>query len=692
MLIELFLVSGGIMYAGASAYKKLGGNTYFSSNLKKMAKSKLKSEKTFSTDLRQQQIIALSSSNTENAEISELDSELDQENKETNYYLSVSSIGLGLATTGALVSPPLSLLSVPVSLYASLPIFQLTYQSIFKERQLKVTVLDSIAIIGGLITGYYFVTALAGFVYYMAAKLLSKTRDNTRKMLINVFAEQPRFVWLVKNETEVKIPLSDLCVDEIIVVSAGEIIPVDGIITQGLAMIDQHALTGEAQPDEKAVGDKVLAATTVLTGRIYIQVEKTGTETIAAQVGEILNHTTEFELSLQTRGEKMADKSVLPTLAAGGLALLTLDAYRSVAVLCTNFSEVIRVTNPISMLNFLKLASQNAILIKDGRSLELLNQIDTVVFDKTGTLTQEQPHLGKIYTCNGTEENDLLTYAAAAEYKQSHPIAKAILTAANDRRLNLPKIDDSQYEIGYGIKVKIANQLIRVGSIRFMEMEGILIPAEISTLQQSSHEQGYSTVYVAIAQQLGGMLELHPTIRPEAKQIIHQLQQRNLSIYIISGDHQHPTKRLAEELGIDHYFADTLPQDKARLIEQLQKEGKSVCFVGDGINDSIALKKAKVSISLRGASTAATDTAQIILMDQTLAKLTHLFELAKNFGTNQKMGLATTFVPSILCVGGIFFLHFGIPTAIILFNVSFVTGVGNALLPLLTHQKKPLFQ
>jgi len=677
------LLTGGVAYMSIKAYKKFIGKE---STEKKVTHSKVKSKKTkpLPTDLRQQQMADISSSTTDNGEISEFD----QETKEINYYLSISSIGLGLATAGALFSPFLSLLSVPVSIYLSLPIFQAAYKGISEERKLKVALLDSIAVISGLVTGYYFVTAFSEFIYYTAAKLLSKTRNSTRKTLINVFAEQPRFVWLLKNGTELEIPLSDLYVGDIIVVNAGEIIPIDGMITKGMATIDQHALTGEAQPDEKGVGDKVLAATIVLTGRIYIQVEKTGPETIAAQIGEILNHTSEFELSLQTRGEQLAEKTVLPTLATSTLALLTLGPYRSVAVLYANFSEVIRVTTPIGMLNFLNLASKDGILIKDGRSLELLNQVDTVVFDKTGTLTQEQPHMGNIYTCNGVKENDLLTYAAAAEYKQSHPIARAILTAANDRTLNLPEIDESQYEIGYGIKVKLTEQLIRVGSIRFMEMEGIAIPAEITALQRSSHEQGYSTVYVAIDQQLGGMLELHPTIRPEAKQIIRQLRRRHLSIYIISGDQEHPTKQLAEKLGIDHYFANTLPQDKAQLIEQLQKEGKSICFVGDGINDSIALKKAKVSISLRGASTAATDTALVILMDKTLTKLDHLFKLAQHFDTNQKNGLATTFVPGVLCVGGIFFLHFGIFNAMMFNNISIIAGIGNALLPLLNHQKK----
>jgi Cu2+-exporting ATPase len=490
------------MYAGLKVYKKFME--------KKRINSSVNTEKLLPNVKSKKSLVDISPSSTSQNEINEFD-------QETSYYLPISIAGLGFATVGAFGFPLLGFLSVPVSIYICLPIFQAAYQGITKERKLKVTVLDSIAVIAGLVTGYYFVTAFAGFVYYFAAKLLSKTRNNTKKTLVNVFSKQSRFVWLLKNDTEVETPFSDLNIGDIIVVNAGEIIPIDGLIIEGMAAIDQQALTGEAQPDEKTIGDKVLAATIILTGRIYIQVEKTGSETIAFQIGDILNNTSEFELSLQTRGEEIAEKTVIPTLATSTLALLTLGTYSSVAVLSTNFAEVIRVTTPIGMLNFLNLASKNDILIKDGRSLELLNQVDTVVFDKTGTLTLEQPHLGNIYTSNGIKENDLLTYAAAAEYRQSHPIAKAIIQAANERHLKLPEIDNSQYEIGYGIKVKLVKQLIRVGSIRFMEIEGITIPIEIMQQQQSSHEQGYSTIFIAIDQQLGGMLELHPTIRPEAK-------------------------------------------------------------------------------------------------------------------------------------------------------------------------------
>ena len=223
-------------------------------------------------------------------------------------------------------------------------------------------------------------------------------------------------------------------------------------------------------------------------------------------------------------------------------------------------------------------------------------------------------------------ENELLTFAAAAEllcplgYKQTHPIALAIRQEASNRELNLPSVHESEVEVGYGLKVRVdfranGEKLIRIGSGRFMEMEGIGLPAGYEKMEEESHAQGHSLVYVAINDQLGGAIELVPTIRPEAKAIITSLRQRNISIVIISGDHEKPTQKLAEELGIDNYFAETLPENKASLIANLQEEGRKVCFVGDGINDGVALKKANVSISLRGASTVATDTAGIILMD-----------------------------------------------------------------------------
>ncbi len=299
--------------------------------------------------------------------------------------------------------------------------------------------------------------------------------------------------------------------------------------------------------------------------------------------------------------------------------------------------------------------------------MELLSQVDTIIFDKTGTLTEEQPHIGAIHCCSSYSENDILTYAAAAECKQNHPLAQAILQEAEKRQLTLPSIDDSEYKIGYGLIVVVAGHTIHVGSERFMVTVGMSIPISLKQQQQLCHEEGYTLVMVAIDNQVSGAIELLPTVRPEAKAIISRLKQRKniKATYIISGDHEIPTRTLARDIGVDHYFAETLPENKATIIKQLQKKGHFICYIGDGINDSIALKQSQVSISLRGASTIATDTAQIVLMDGGLKHLNALFDLANDFNANMNTTFTVMLIPAVISVGGVFLLGFGIPQTIV---------------------------
>ena len=358
------------------------------------------------------------------------------------------------------------------------------------------------------------------------------------------------------------------------------------------------------------------------------------------------------------------------------------------AVLFSGIGYTMQILGPLSVLNFLQVTSRHGILIKDGRALEQIRTVETVVFDKTGTLTLERPHVGQLYPLNGVDAIGLLTYAAAAEQPQSHPIARAICQAAEAEGIALPTIADGAYQIGYGIQVTLQGKIIRVGSHRFMEMEGIALSPEIEAIAENGHSQGYSMVYVAIDEMLGGVIELHPTIRPEAKRVVHALQKHGLELYIISGDHEIPTRSLATKLGIEHYFAETLPEDKGSLIARLQKEGRSVCFVGDGINDSVALKQAEVSVSLRGASAIATDTAQIILMDETLNQLPHLFGLSREFEANMKVNLMTSVVPGVIIIGGAFLGIVGYPGAIIWFNLGMGAGLINSLLPLFRRRNK----
>ncbi len=601
--------------------------------------------------------------------------------------LQVALANVGIAGV-SLLYPPLIILTLPGLIYNYIPALKLAITATVKERRVSSYVLDATLMTGLLFGGYLYIATVGSLFWVVGQILLVKNKNLSQQQIADLFTDHPRSVWIVVDGVEIEIPFEKLQKGDVIIISAGQTIPVDGKITAGFASIDQHKLTGEAQPAEKGVGETVLASTVVLAGKIWIETEKTGEETVARQIGVILTQTTDFKNSFQLRGEDIADKMVMPTLGVSLLAFPFLGMTGTLALLTNKVGSKMRFLAPASTLTFLNIASQQGILIKDGRSLDRLGQVDTFIFDKTGTLTLEQHTVGHIYACQGFSQQTVLQYAATAEDGQTHPIARAILAEANAWGIQWSKILDARYEVGYGIQVEVAEQIIQVGSYQFMMMEQILVPPEMTFIQENCQQQGTSLIFVACNNQLAGAIEIQTTPRPEARAIIDDLHQRNMSIYIISGDQEAPTKKLADVLGVDHYFANTLPEKKADMVEQLQQEGRTVCFVGDGINDSIALKKADISISLSGATTIAMDTAQIVLMDGTLRHLSDLLDMVHDFESNMKNNLLISTVPSALWIAGSLVFPLGVFTGVAVSSSVKFIGIGNATWPLLGYQQK----
>lgn len=606
-----------------------------------------------------------------------------EEGQQEQLYLGVSLLSLGLTLTGRLLYPPLVLLSLPGLLYTTYPFIKAGYDDLWIKRKATASTLDLILLPGVLLLGDFVVLSFTTSVLALAHLIVHNMEDRSLQSVVNVFGKQPMTVWVLADGNEVEIPFNQLQRGDLLVVGAGQMIPADGQIVQGIASIDQRLLTGEAQPAEKGVGEPVLAATLVLAGRILVQVERTGEATLAAKIGNMLAHTAAYKQTFEIRSTTLGDRWVSPTLCLAALTAPIRGLMGGLALLLTSPGYDLRILGPLSMLNFLRIAAQSGVLVKNAQALERLSTIDTLVFDKTGTLTLEQPQVHQIHAYNSWPEATVLRYAAAAEQRQTHPIARAILAEAQARGLNLPALDEARYEVGYGIKVTLEEQLVRIGSTRFLTNEGIPLPPPIADLHTTVHARGHSLVLVSIGEQLAGAIELQPMIRPEARQIVTQLKEHQRTLYIISGDQEQPTRTLAESLGIDHYFANVLPEQKANLVKQLQAEGKKVCFVGDGINDAIALQQADVSISLRGAATVATDTAQIVLMSASLQELVQLFALGDHYTVNMQRNYVICFIPSIVTLGGVFLLHFGVASALAVYSMGLLAGLANSMTPLL---------
>lgn len=649
---------------------------------------------------------------TRGQQLRDLGIQMSAAEKDMNRRLILAAGNIGIALMTKHLFPPLAVVNIAFIAWVNLPIYQRGYRALMVERRLTYPVILFSAQLAIVLGGHFVPASVTTFMVRVTEKIINRTEDHFRRNLVDALGQQPRTVWRWVNGGEVETPLAAIRQADVLLIGAGEMIAVDGVILAGAAMIDQQRLTGEAQPAEKSVGDVVWASTVVLSGKIQVQVQKTGTETSAAQIAVILQRVAGTRLTFTSRVQTFADNMAFPMLALGGAALLTLGTEGAAAIISVGVGSIVRFGGPLAMLSYLNIASRHGLLIKDARSFELLNRVDTIIFDKTGTLTLEQPHVIRIHLCQAVDkaaisEELLLAYAAAAESKQAHPIAKAIVTAAQARGLSLPTVEDTHLEIGYGIKVRLphaahptlaidagllvvtppsaAEQIIHVGSLRFMTMEGIAIPVELAAVQEASHAQGHSLVLVAVNGAVAGAFELKPTLRPEAQQAITALRQRGLALYIISGDHAAPTQQLAQALGIEHYFAGVLPQDKASLVEQLKAEGRNVCFVGDGINDALALGKATVSISLRGAATLATDTAQVILMRQDLRQIEFLLKLAHEFDQSLEWLFRVTLTPVAVVAASTFFLHTGIYTSLLIWQLGIAGGIGMGFLPLLKH-------
>ncbi len=705
MLSQIFLFSSGV-FLGTKSTRYLQNRQLVSDTLNKSQASKLKRkvkpsslyQKTKTSLLAAKEVITISISGgelraqhikqmTTVGKNHHLNAPAASSEKKLNKSIK-GSIGLmGLSLIGTWFYAPLLPIAGVATLYIFTPVFKKLFQNL-KKGHITTELIEVVSVISLLASGFFFLAIFITFTSLLCQKLLTQTEQHSHKQLINSFSQKQQSVWLVKESSEVEVPLEAVKKHDIVVVNAGEIIPVDGMIIKGLASIDQHSLTGESKSIEKEIGEKVFASTLVLGGRILIKVENTGADTNAAKIGLILEKTQEYKESLRLRGKQIADDFIAPTLVVSGLTLPLLGPGAAMAIIWTAFGYNMKLYGPISVLNFLHIMAANGILIKDGRSLEMLQKVDTLVFDKTGTLTMEQPLLSRLHPLESFDEATLLTYAAAAEYRQTHPIAKAILTAAKRRKLDLPSIKETAYKIGYGIEVKIDTKLVQVGSARYMEQQDIPFSDQMQSLKAKSDARGHSLVYVAVDGTLAGMLELQPCIRPEAKEIINYVKAQGISVSIISGDHEQPTRQLANELGIEHYFSETLPDKKAELIAKLREDGKFVAYVGDGINDAIALKQANVSISLRGASSAATDTAQIILMDGDLTKLKSLFEISNFFEANMRTNYLTSIIPGAIILMGVFIFNMGLVGSMLIYFSSKMVGLTNAMLPLVKHKNK----
>lgn len=450
--------------------------------------------------------------------------------------------------------------------------------------------------------------------------------DLARSMSLNV-----NKVWLKRNEQEILVKSSDIEPGDHVVIRMGNVIPFDGEVVTGEGMVNQASLTGESLPVRRSVGQSVFAGTVLEEGEIEVLVKAVSGSTRFEKIVTMIEDSEKLKSSVEGKAEHLADRLVPYTLlGTGAVWLLTRNITKTLSVLMVDFSCALKLAMPITVLSAIREAGENNITVKGGKFLEAVADADTIVFDKTGTLTKATPTVKEIVSFSDYSENDLLRIAACLEEHFPHSMAKAVVDAAKERHLSHEEMHSKvEYVVAHGISSSIDNRKVLIGSSHFIfEDEGCTIPSEYQERYDSLKPE-YSHLYLAIEKQLVAVICIEDPLREEAVEMVRDLKKAGIrKVVMMTGDSERTAAAIAKRVGVDEYYAEVLPEDKANFVEKEKSEGRKVIMIGDGINDSPALSAADAGIAISDGAEIAREIADITIAADDLREVVTLKLLA----------------------------------------------------------------
>ena len=492
------------------------------------------------------------------------------------------------------------------------------------RRKIEVPLLDGIAITTSIVRGDYGTAGSVMFLLDLGEIMEEWTHkksvdDLAKKMSLNVSK-----VWLNVDGREVLTDVSKIETGDCVTVHMGNVIPLDGVIKEGEGMVNQASLTGEAIPVAKKPGGYVYAGTVLEEGELLIEVKENSGTTKYEKIVAMIEETEKLKSTVESRAEHLADRLVPYTLAGTGLVyLLTRNVTKALSVLMVDFSCALKLSMPISVLSAMREAQSHGITVKGGKFLEAIAEADTIVFDKTGTITKAQPVVSDVISFCDEEPDELLRIAACLEEHFPHSMAKAVVRAAMDKGLvheeNHSKVE---YIVAHGISSRIQDKKVIIGSYHFVfEDEQCVIPQGKEELFESLSGE-CSHLYLAIDGVLAAVIAITDPIREEAPQVVSMLRKCGLSkIVMMTGDSERTAKVVAAKVGVDEYYSEVLPEDKASYVEKEHQAGRKVIMIGDGVNDSPALSAADVGIAIcDGAEMSEEEQYELLATDGMLVK------------------------------------------------------------------------
>lgn len=580
---------------------------------------------------------------------------------------------------------PLAILAV---LAAAFPVARRAFHSLVVRQRLNIDCLDLLALSLSGWQGKLLTPAMVIALHELGDAIREQTARSTEVRTANLKDAIGHFAWVkYGNQPPQQIESDRVRVGDLVVVYPGEQIPVDGTVVRGEAIVDQQSLTGESMPVVRQVGQQVLASTLVQSGQLYLRADRVGQQTRAAASIELLQKAPVYDTRMANYAEKVADRLIVPSLLLASLVLLaTRDPARAAAILTLDFVTGIRVSIPTALLSALNHTTRHGVLVRSGRTLEQLAEVDAIVFDKTGTLTQGTIAIAGVTTVErGLPPETVLQLAAAAEQRLNHPVAEAIVRYTQQQNLAIPARGDWTYEVGLGVRAWVAERDVLVGSERFLRQADIdwgnwtAPPADV--------EQ--SLIYVACDRRLQGVIQYTDPLRRESYRLIQTLQHKyGIDVYLLTGDRMQRATQVARELGIPatRVYAEAFPENKARIVRDWHRSGRTVAFVGDGLNDSVALAYADVSVSFEQGSEIARETADVVLMNNNLLDLLEAIAIARQTRNLIEQNTALVIAPNLFALGLATTIGLNPLVATAIHNGSAIAAGMNSLRPLVQHQ------
>lgn len=594
---------------------------------------------------------------------------------------------------GKVISPEISayiqlILCLPIVFYTASTYFVRAYNS-FKTWNLNMFSLIGLGTIAALLyslvalffpslfpdefkthhgmVGLYFESVAVILTLVILGQLMeAKAHSKTSKAIKELIKLTPNEATLIENGEERKVSIHQLKIGDLVRVKPGEKIPIDGKIIEGNSDIDESMITGEPIPVRKEIDDTVIGGSLNGSGSFVLQTEKIGQETMLSKIIQMVNNASRTQAPIQRSVDKIS-KIFVPTVIL--ISILTFLAWwifgtenrlsfafaNAIAVLIVACPCALGLATPMSVMVAIGKGAKNGILIKNAEALERLNQVNTLTIDKTGTITEGKPSIANIKTFNGFDKNEALKIASSLNQNSSHPLANAFTIKAKEENISLEKIEDFENVVGKGVKGKWNQKTVLLGNLALLEEHQIELPNTIETNHTAS--------FLALDQQIIGLFEIEDQIKSTSKEAIEALHQDQIEVMMLTGDNENTAQKVAKEVGIQHYKAQVLPEDKLNEIKNLQNKGRIVAMAGDGINDAPALAQADVAIAMDSGTDVAIESADITLLKGDLNGVKKSINLSHAMMKNIKENLIFAFIYNIIGIpiaAGILYPFFGI--------------------------------